>query len=148
MRKTVGEQSNSSRKGWGGEQKGNWDQATQASRQQQPQPVPTLCPVVTGGFSYEVEELCVPRAVPESGPDPGCQSCPLPRAGAWLPAVGTGTDGAQPFGLMAPDLPLGSVYPTEGVQSSRDRLVLEAGREAWGPGPHLPGLPCQPQCHY
>ena len=61
MRKTVGEQSNSSRKGWGGEQKGNWDQATQASRQQQPQPIPTLCPVVTGGFSYEVEELCIPE---------------------------------------------------------------------------------------
>lgn len=88
-----------------------------------------------------------PRAILESGPGPGCQS-PL------FPGQVPGSQGCR-LGQIEPNPQSDGPGPTAGVvvphrvNPKLSRQVGTGGRKgAWGPGPILPDLPRQPQCHY
>lgn len=95
---------------------------------------PHFASVVTGGTSWEVES-CVTQSRPhEPDSGPGGQSPRLPRAGAWLTAVGTRTDGARPLSLM-PLHPLpAAIHTPEGIESSHDGRTTVGYSSRWGGG--------------
>lgn len=100
---------------------------------------PHFAPMVTGGSSREVESCAFQSCPHELGTGPGPQPPALPRAGAWLTAVGTRRSEASPSGPCPRAHYLGSFLP--------QRVIVEVGGEAWA-GPILPDRPCQPQCRY
>lgn len=101
---------------------------------------PHFAPVVTGGTSWEVESCAFQSCPHELDTGPGSQSPPLPKAGVWLTAVGTGENEASP------SVPCSRTHCLRSFLTQR--VFLEVGREAWGPGPILPDLPRQLQCRY